>query len=679
MAEARRVALALALTVSYALLPGCTTPDESTYAELHRAYTRTVDDHLTRAVTTAPDKRPPVANHLPPVPESYSPWWQQQLGAKVFESNDLEPCPLEDLYVRTLLHSGQIRVFSELPLIRETGIQEAEGRFDVRAFIDSKYESVNEPVGSLLTSEVEDVFRQKTFTTEGGLRWKSPLGGDLTLSQRATTTASNSEFLSPEPQSQARLTLSVVQPLLKGAGLRYNQSVLYVARLDSEVAQAEFIRQAESHLISVCSAYWGLYQARAEFLIRRKLVADTEKVLEHIKSRQDLDAAKVQLVRATSALASRKVSLVRTELSIRNAEDRLRALVNDDILRRSPTVELLPTTPLSFAAIELDPSVAAVTAIQHRPEITQGMNQLKSLAVREDIAKNELLPQVNLILEGSLRGLADEYNVRDSIDVEPERKNWLVGLSVEFPLGNNDATARYKRRRLEVRQQLQQMRTSVETILLEVKFAVREHATAYRELQGKYQALLSAQEDLRTLEERWGLNGNAGGQAGAAYLDLLLDAQGRVSFADEDFLRSATSYSVALMTVQRAQGKLLNYLDIHVDRRTGADELPEMFLRKGAASGSGGRSAAPAIPAGAPAGDAAAGAKEAATQDAAPKNEAAKEAAAKEAASGEGAKPGSPAGNPPAGSAPASKPEEKAPAPTDKGGADASGQNPNPK
>ncbi len=62
------------------------------------------------------------------IPADFRPWW---IGgqANSIGDNGSQRISLEDFYTRALRHSQQIRVFSDLPLIRETGIQEAAGAF----------------------------------------------------------------------------------------------------------------------------------------------------------------------------------------------------------------------------------------------------------------------------------------------------------------------------------------------------------------------------------------------------------------------------------------------------------------------------------------------------------------------------------------------------------------------
>jgi hypothetical protein len=147
---------------------------------------------------------------------------------------------LEDLYVSALTHSSQIRVFSDLPLIRETSIQEAEGAFDVNAFVEGRYDSLNDPVGSTLTTGGAGRYEEDKLGFRTGLRKKvAATGAETYVTQELGRTKNNSVFFQPNPQVEARLVVGVVQPLLNGAGYGYNRSIIQIAEIDSEIAQKE--------------------------------------------------------------------------------------------------------------------------------------------------------------------------------------------------------------------------------------------------------------------------------------------------------------------------------------------------------------------------------------------------------------------------------------------------------
>jgi outer membrane protein TolC len=305
--------------------------------------------------------------------------------------------------------------------------------------------------------------------------------------------------------------------------------------------------------------------------------------VKRIESRGDIDALKARLVRARAAAAERKADMVRSEMAIRNAEDRIKALVNAPDLVRTSGIEYIAETEPLAGEVTIDAAQSAISALKNRPEIDQGFGQLTALAHRQNMAKNELLPQLNLIVECTLNGLAKDTNVDEALGTELDHIGYLVGLSFEYPFGNNAARARYLRRKLEVRQQMSQIQTTLHTVMLEVKIAVREVRTAFREMQAKYGALRAAEEDVRTAEERWGLDAVAAGRGGSAYLDFLLDAQGRRTLAEHEYLRSLVAYNLALVNLERTKGTLLRYEEIQV-QRDAEDGLPVIRLELGGAA-----------------------------------------------------------------------------------------------
>ena len=526
------------------------------------------------------------------IPGDFSPWWIRGQRNTLGDNSRSQGITVDDLYVRAIQHSNQIKVFSDLPLIRETGIQEAKGEFDTNAFLQGKFDRKNDPVGSTLTTGGASRFRQDEWSMEAGAKKKFIAGTEVTLSQELSRTDNNSIYFVPNPQSKATLSLSVVQPLLKGAGVTYNRSTLRIARIDSEIAMSEFIRQSESHLLEITRTYWALYAARVTYLQKAKLVDETAHVADELKARQTVDAKQSQLFRAQSALATRRSDLVRQEAAIRNAQDRLKALVNDPDLLASAGVELVPRDPLILTSMSVDAQFSAQQALESRPEITQAFLQLRAATIRENMQRNELLPELNLVLQGSLGGLDNgDYGTAYERQYSQGNPGWGAGFVFSFPLENNIARARHERRQLELRQQIDQVRTTIDTVLLEVKVSAREVSTAYRETQAKYSAVKAFTEDIDSLQARRTVQtaspapGADESAQTASYLDTLLDSQDRRSFAEEEFIRAAANYQISIVNLERAKGKLLNYSSVDVVRTKDENGLPLLRLEKGGRDG----------------------------------------------------------------------------------------------
>ncbi len=517
------------------------------------------------------------------VPADFAPWWIRGQRGSIGDNGGARTFTVEELYQRALRHSQQIRVFSDLPLIRETGIQEAKGAFDTNTYLEGKFDRANDPVGNTLTTGGASRFKQDAWTFEAGAKKKFVTGTEVTVSQGVGRVDNNSIYFVPNPQSTANLALSVVQPLLKGAGVNYNRSIMRIAKLDSQVAMSEFIRQSESHLLEITRTYWALYAARVMYLQKAKLVEETGKVADELRARQQVDARQNQLFRAQSALASRRSDLIRAEAAVRNAQDRLRALTSDPELLNAPDSELIPADRLILSAAPVDARQASYAALRNRPEITQAFLQLEAAGIREKMAKNELLPELNLVLQGSLGGLtAQDAGTAYGKQYNEGSPGYGIGFVFSIPLENNIGRAHLERRKLETRQQLNQIKTTIDTVLLEVKVSAREVATAWRETQAKYEAVRAFTEDLDTLQARRPIQDLRDELQTAGFLDSMLDAQDRRADAEEEFIRAAANYQISIVNLERSKGNLLVYSDVTVMRGQDAEKkLPQIWLEKG--------------------------------------------------------------------------------------------------
>jgi len=202
------------------------------------------------------------------------------------------------------------------------------------------------------------------------------------------------------------------------------------------------------------------------------------------------------------------------------------------------------------------------------------------------MARNELMPELNLVLEGSLGGLTgQDVATAYGRQYNEGGPGYGIGLVFSFPLENNIGRARLERRRIEMRQQIDQIKTTIDTVLLEVKVSAREAATAYRETQAKYEAVRAFTEDLETLQARRGVQELRDEVQVASYLDTMLDAQDRRAIAEEEFIRAAANYQIAVVNLERAKGNLLVYSDVTVMRGRDEKNLPQLWLEKGARDG----------------------------------------------------------------------------------------------
>jgi len=513
--------------------------------------------------------------------DSTGTWWEDPLHEQMRPDCESLPTTLESLIVRALEHSAQVQVISDLPLIRKTTIMEADAAFDWRAFMETRWDDISAPVGNVLTvGPGRNRFQDHLWKFDAGVRRKNRLGGQFEMSQRLGFENSNSVFFVPQDQGTTRLSMSYTQPLLRGAGEVYNSSLIMLAEIDTEVAYDEFVSELQTHLLEITRAYWTLYLERGALLQKGRLYDRAKAVLSELEARAEVDAAASQIARAHAAVTQREADLLRSEMAVRNAEDRIAALVNDPEFKRVPEIELIPLDVPTCGPLPLDMQQAVSTAYRERPEIDQALQEIKAASVRLDMSEKEILPQLDLVLETYVSGLRGETEIGGSLgdQFSEGQPAYSVGLLYEVPIHNRAAHAKHVRRQLELRQLQNQFRATVETLMLEVKMAVREVDTAYREMLAKKRSMQAAGQRLDYIEERWQhLPGEE--RSGGLYLEDLLVAQEQLAAAEYGYLMASTTYSLALMNLKRATGTLLQ--DERISRAViEVDGLPSGILNK---------------------------------------------------------------------------------------------------
>jgi outer membrane protein TolC len=198
----------------------------------------------------------------------------------------------------------------------------------------------------------------------------------------------------------------------------------------------------------------------------------------------------------------------------------------------------------------------------------------RSALLREGMARNERLPQLDLVLEGSTNGGNVNGNIFPSFgDAWRERPSYTVGARFAVPLGKDERRARYDRRRIETMQQALQARSTIDTVILELEVSANELVTASNELVRRGEALRLASADQGTITTRWQSGLAGGANDGVLYLDQLLGAQDRVTAAELDYAEAQATAMVAAANLSRARGTLLTDLGYEISRQDDAGRL----------------------------------------------------------------------------------------------------------
>jgi outer membrane protein TolC len=526
------------------------------------AFAQSTNDQNTRGWAAPPatfgtTDAAPAGNEA--IPDNFHPWWEGDVAQPVSPTAKPLTVGPQGLMLAAMEHSAQVRILRDSVFVKRSAIQEADGKFDARAFAESKFVATDDPVGSTLTTGGPNRWIDSNVIGSAGIRRTTQAGGTVEVSQQLGYEDSNSLYFVPPHQGTTRMAVSLTQPLLNGAGTAYNTSVVLLADINSNIARDQLSRDMQSLLLDLHKAYWDLYLQRVAVAQRLKLLQAGMSIRDNLVARRNVDVLRGQIARAQSAVANRRADLIRRQAAVKNAEARIRAIVNDPGLGSTETVELVPDTAPGRLKVQTNLPGSLVAALNSRPEIQQGMKEIRAASVRADVASNEVLPVLNAVLSSYVSGLRGYGDISGAYvdQFSAGRPSFTAGFQFEMPLGNRVANARLEQRRLEYRQATSQLEATTANIRAEVEIAVREVDTTYLEMVSKYHACVADNEDVVYQMSRWRTLPYEQPSAGFA-LDELLSAQDRLAQAELEFVSAEVGYNLAVICLTRATGTLVD-------------------------------------------------------------------------------------------------------------------------
>lgn len=510
---------------------------------------------------------PAVVEMLPRGSSPAGAYWERGVEKQQSNGTKVVRVRIEDVLNRMLDQSNQLAAFSDTPLIRQTVVGEAEGRFEPYVFADGDIESNEAPRSSLLetgtSSTAPNTLSEHRYSVEFGVGKPLITGGELRLSQRLGTGDSNSEFFVPGRQADSELLLEINQPLLDGAGIAVNSAPIQLATLERDRSVVDLQRQIEDQMTEVIRTYWTLYAERSRVLQRHRLAADLQRVAENIGARASLDTLPSETIQANAAVRKAVAAIIRARSGVDNSEARLGALLSDPTFF-GDKVEIITTQRPVRNFIDVPLEDVAVLALQNRPEVKAAALQVRAAEVQSGVAKNKLLPDLDLYAGVSNQGLAEGDAVGDAFGNQFDQTDVdaAVGIRFRMPIGNKSDKAIYERRRIEIRQLTSQLRNVSDTVLMETQIAVRETRSAYQEMQARTAELQALNAEIGALEER----SEEGLEGGSAFLATLISGYEDRARAEEGLMEATVAYNLALYGVERAAGTMLTVRGIEARR-----------------------------------------------------------------------------------------------------------------
>jgi outer membrane protein len=498
------------------------------------------------------------------------------------------PISLRQSVLLALQNNTDINIERLGPPIREEEVRrEAGAFFSPRLGFEASADRSLRVAGSVLAGA--QVLETENLDLNTGVSMRSITGGVVSLDFRNKRFESNSAFQLYDPQYTAELALTLTHPLMKNFGVSFNGVRIKVAKNNTAISKYQLKAMVMNLVVDVQQTYWDLVWAAEDLATRRHSL----EVAQHFQRRTAEIVSKgrlptIALLQAKTAVIEREIDVVAGENASKDAQARLKALLNLDKVVASTTYTLVPVEIPRIEPAMVSIEAGLKSALAKRPELFQARLDQENKVLGEQYARNQQLPELNFIGSIGLSGLSGDPTSNlfttttiggvpvssllpggqgtsayaggygDALGklVSGDFLSYKVGLNVQIPLGNHLARSEVAKSRLEVEKSKMLTQSLEQKIALEVERVAIGLNSSLRAIEGA--------RALRDLTERKLAMAQEGLELGVASVTDVIEAQKNLHLAQRDELRTVIEYEKTLTLWKKSTGVVLEPFHIEL-------------------------------------------------------------------------------------------------------------------
>ncbi|MDD3296440.1 MAG: TolC family protein [Candidatus Omnitrophica bacterium] len=454
---------------------------------------------------------------------------------------------LVDCVVYALQKNPEVKIAKIAPVIGLDDKRIAEAEFEPTFKIDASVDDTKEQANS--TVFASGVSTSRSTGVSAGVEGKLITGTKYNLDYYSLKHKSNypTQVINPYHSSEAVITLT--QPLFRGAGVFVNRAEIVIASNNQARSEEELFDIAMDTVVNAKIAYYDLAFYRERYRIAKIFLEWTQKLLEINKARYAKGlVSSVDVLEVESSVAEREKELIDYEAKVERAEDVLKYVTNivEDPKLWNARIELMDVPEFRTEEVELVQSL--VNAFQYRPDYISKQIELKNKNIRVKVAKNTLLPTVDVIGSFGLNGLGENYQkgIREMDD--GDYRDWSLGVKIEIPWGGEER-ADYDKKKLERARAILEFKRLEQKIILDIRDKVRDVKVQHRQVGASKVAQDSETQNYDAQSKRYA--------AGYVSTHDLLDYRFNLASAELDYVKAIIDYNIDLVRLERAQGLTL--------------------------------------------------------------------------------------------------------------------------
>lgn len=452
------------------------------------------------------------------------------------------------------------------------GTEAALAAFDTQFSTGLFWEKNDRPVNLFFLGFLAPIFEQDLATFRAQLSKTAATGTQLALRHNTNYDWNNNpsnrfpSFWTNDFEAEFR------HPLLQGSGVQFNRIAgpnavpgvyngVVIARINTDIALADFEAGVRNLVSNVEIAYWRLYFAYrdldAKVAGRDSALATWRKVNALYKlGARGGDADQEALAREQYFLFRGQVEAALSDMYA--FENQLRYLMG---LAATDGRLIRPKDEPTTARVAFDWHEVNSEALGRAVEVRQQRWRIKQRELQLAASKNFLLPRLDAVARYRWRGFGD--NLISSDSNKPEFDNawqtlmdgdfqeWQLGVQLDVPIGFRQQLSAVRYAEL----QLARERALLEDQELELSHllsnALRDAERHYVLSRTQFNRAVAAAAQVEAMQAKY--------ETGTITLDLLLDAQRRLADAHSQYYLALVNYNQAISQVHFRKGSLLEY------------------------------------------------------------------------------------------------------------------------
>jgi outer membrane protein TolC len=511
------------------------------------------------------------AQDVPPPPATPSPIAPPTLHGNLALS-------LNEAISMGLENNLNLEVQRHAPLIADEDVEIAWGYYDPEFYGQTTYVDSETPNAVALNQQTTTDL--KGVEGEGGFRGIVPWLGatyDLSLYSSRLETNSTIQSLSPAMRSVATISLNI--PLMRGLIWNEPWTRLKTTRILRDAEFENFRKEVMDTVRDIEASYWSLIASDEQLKVEQKSLETAQALLEQTKTQYEVGVvSKVEVTEAEAGVAAREFSRITAANNYLTNQDRLINLVLGPNLAAESKLIIEPTDrPEDYVTYDIDVEEAVRKALELRPELAVAQREIDRQEIQLKFAKNQRLPQLDLIGEYANEGLAGDANpdcflggpcapptvgndYRDSYDnfyTGNASDRVVGGARFSIPIPNTAGRHGVSRQELELRRAVVSKRRVEQQIVLEVREAARNLSSAQEGIASSERRSEAAAEQLRA--ERIRLE-----YGESTPFDVLLRERDLVG-AETEKIFAYRVYRTSVTDLDRFQGTILQSRNIAID------------------------------------------------------------------------------------------------------------------